>query len=148
MRSITWDFVGDISLLEASGGDKSRRNDKIHLFCKWKLLVVLYIGKWERRWIETSRNGYYGYRKDWLLLIGFLKQTGSNVIFRGISFYDFFLIMTLVATNVLLSFPHVISGLLWGVTIIFGVAIINYLNNADSEILYTVKNHISELLKQ
>ena len=55
--------------------------------------------------------------------------------------------MTLILVNVLLSFPHVISGLIWGVTIILGVAIINYLNNADSEILCILKNYISELLK-
>ena len=147
MRSITWDFVGDISTLLASCRNKCHRNDSIHLFCKRKLLIVLYVGKLERRWIETSRIGYYGYRKDGLLLIGVLKQTESSIVLRGISFYDFFLIMTLILVSVLLSFPHVISGLIWGVTIIFGVAIINYLNNADSEILYTVKNHISELLK-
>ena len=143
MRIIQWLFP-KMNRKELTNSANKGINPTITCFSAGNILILIYSDKLKEKWIETSRGGYYGFRKDGLLLIGVLHQTGNGCRYSAISFFDFYLLLALFMTSILFSLPNFFSGLIWGLFIVSIVSLINRSNNSDEEILRNIKDYLTD----
>ena len=143
MRIIQWVFNNKRRELLIDHAKKSG-DPIISCYSVGNIFILLYSDKLKRKWIESSKIGYYGFRKDGLLLVGLLQQNGEVCRYSAISFFDFYLLLTLFLSSILFSLPNILAGLNWGFLIASIASIINRLNNADEELLRKTKDYLTD----